>query len=125
MRNKKVVIFLLLIIVVIGFCAYPKKVQLPNPINVNVYVSTPIGTILSNPKDYEGKTISISGTVSKTFKMFGYSRYTLTDETGSIVVVGQDVLPTSGQEIKVVGHIDQWISVGDYSKIVFRPDEDN
>lgn len=126
MRNRKsVIILFLLVVCVIGFCVYPKKVDLPDPINIKVYVTTPIQKIIDNPKDYQGSTISIEGTVTKTFKLFGYSRYTLTDETGSITVVGQDILPTTGDKIKVVGHIDQWWSIGSFSKIVFRPDQED
>lgn len=81
-------------------------------------VSTPIGKILNNPREYEAKTLSISGEVTEVFSILVVKYFILKDSSGSIAVVTDRVLPKVGQKISVKGTLEEAFSLGDQQLIV-------
>ena len=84
----------------------------------NSVVSTPIGKIINNPREYEAKTLTISGEVTEVFSLFILKYFMLKDSSGSITVVTDRALPKIGQKIKVKGTIEEAFSLGDQQLIV-------
>lgn len=82
-------------------------------------VSTPIGKILNNPREYEAKTLTISGEVTEVFSLFVVKYFMLKDSSGSIAVVTDRALPKPGQKLKVKGTVEEAFSLGDQQLLVF------
>ncbi len=57
---------------------------------------TKIHTILSNPRDYSNKQVTISGTVEDTFSLVVVKYFVLRDETGTMPVITQQTMPVKG-----------------------------
>ncbi len=81
-------------------------------------VSTPINKIIENPRDYNGKTVTISGEVTEIFSLFVIKYFVVKDKTGEIVVVTERPLPKQGSTIKVKGTVEEAFSIGDKQLIV-------
>jgi len=77
-----------------------------------------INTVLENPRDYADKQVTISGTVEETFSLVVVKYFVLRDETGSIPVITQGVMPVRGNEIKVTGTVQDAFSLGDQNLVV-------
>lgn len=76
--------------------------------------STSIETILNNPKDYEGKTVTVRGKVSNAVNVFGAVKFfTIDDGTGSIQVQPKDATPEEGSTVSVKGKVKQLIKIAD------------
>ena len=69
------------------------------------FVSTPIGKIVSNPRDYEGKIVKINGTVTQSMNLMVLKYFALRDNTGEIYVVTNRILPKQGEAVNVKGHV--------------------
>lgn len=82
------------------------------------FAHTPIREIVKNPRDYEGKTLTISGKVTSRTSLVVVKYFTLNDETGEIKVVTNRFLPPVGSKIRVNGKIKD-ISIGDLQTLVF------
>jgi hypothetical protein len=80
--------------------------------------STPIGKILENPRDYAGKTVTISGEVTEVFSLVVIKYFTVKDGTGEIVVITEKPLPKAGTKMKVKGTVREAFSLGDKSLVV-------
>jgi hypothetical protein len=80
--------------------------------------STPIGKILENPRDYEDKTVTISGEVTEVFSLLIIKYFTVKDDTGEIVVITEKPLPKPGTKMKVKGTVREAFSLGDKSVVV-------
>lgn len=65
--------------------------------------------------DYEGKKVTVSGTVDNTIKIGTLSGYTLKDDTGSISV-SSEILPAKGDTITVSGTLIRDTIFGYYIK---------
>ncbi len=74
---------------------------------------TSIKNILDNPRDYEGKTIFVSGAVTDVFSLFIVKSFALRDQTGEIIVITERILPKKGASIKVKGKVIEAFSFGD------------
>ena len=79
---------------------------------------TKINTILSNPRDYADKQVTISGTVEDTFSLVVVKYFVLRDETGTMPVITQRTMPVKGNEIKVTGTVQEAFSLGDQRLVV-------
>lgn len=79
---------------------------------------TKINTILSNPRDYTGKQVTISGTVEDKFSLVFVKYFVLRDETGTIPVITQRPMPAKGNKIKVTGTVQEAFSLGDQNLVV-------
>lgn len=81
--------------------------------------STAIGKIVSNPRDYYGKEITISGTVTERFSFFVLKSFNLRDPSGNIPIVTDRLLPAVGAKIRVKGQVQEGFSLGDQQLVVF------
>lgn len=79
--------------------------------------STKISDIKANPGQYEGKEISVSGTVTETFwiGLLGTGAYQVDDGTGTIWVVTKQTSPDKGARASVKGKVSTGVKVGDRS----------
>ena len=79
--------------------------------------ATRIGDILANPSQYEGKDLTIRGTVGETawFALVGKGAYQLGDGSGNIWVVTSQPPPQKGQSISAKGKIQPAFSIAGQS----------
>jgi len=90
----------------------------------NGIISTPISNIIDNPRDYDGKRVTVSGEVTETFSFFVLKYFIVDDKTGTIAVVTQKVLPKKGAKIRVKGEVKEMFSLGDTQTLVIIEDSD-
>lgn len=69
--------------------------------------TTPIGSILKNPRDYEGKLVKVSGVVIENINIFIVKDFKLKDDTGEIFVIRDKILPQVGSKATAQGYIYQ------------------
>lgn len=79
---------------------------------------TRIKSILDNPRDYENKQVTVTGTVTKVTNLLVYKSFLIDDGSGQIRVVTERVLPKEGSRITVTATVKQGFSIGDESKVV-------
>ena len=79
--------------------------------------ATRIGDILANPSQYEGKDLTIRGTVGETawFALVGKGAYQLGDGSGNIWVVTSQPPPQKGQSISSKGKVQSAFSIAGQS----------
>jgi hypothetical protein len=87
-------------------------------IGCNSIFTTPIYKIIENPRNYNGKAVTISGEVVEIFSLFVIKYFIVKDKTGEIVVVTERPLPKKGANIKVKGTVKEAFSIGDEQLIV-------
>ncbi len=75
-------------------------------------VATKIGDIRKAPGRYDGREVTIQGTVSATHNLLVMKYYEVTDGTGEITVVTQSALPKEGDRVKVKGTVNQAFAIG-------------
>jgi hypothetical protein len=80
--------------------------------------TTPINKILENPRDYVGKTVKVSGEVTRVFSLFIVKYFVVKDKTGEITIVTEKPLPQVGKKIKVKGTVKEAFAIGDQQLIV-------
>lgn len=83
-------------------------------------ISVPIGKVLSNPRNYEGKNITISGTVTDSISLLVIKAFVLADDTGQIYVVTERILPKKGDHVRIKGSVVEAFSLGDQTMTVFK-----
>ncbi len=108
---KKGIVVLIIILILIGVGAwyYFTRVHLSQ-----------IQSILSNPKAYEGKVVTIEGEVTDRTSFFGAIKfYKAKDKTGEIIVVTKKTLPELRATVKIKGRINDAFPVGDAKLVVF------
>lgn len=106
---KKLVIFFG-IVVIIGVAVWTYFGQV---------ASTPIGNILKNPRNYDGKALTISGQVTDRISLLVVKYYQVKDDTGEILVVSERPLPAKGEKVKVKGRVKEAFSLLDKQVLVF------
>jgi hypothetical protein len=73
-----------------------------------------IQEILDNPRNFEGKTVTVEGTVKELFSLFVIKYFTLTDDNGlEIHIVTERSLPKKGEKLRVRGKVEEGFSFGD------------
>ena len=79
--------------------------------------TTRIGDILADPSQYEGKDLTIKGTVGETawFALVGKGAYQLGDGSGNIWVVTSQPPPQKGQSISAKGKVQSAFSIAGQS----------
>jgi len=107
---KKVIIAILMVVVIGGGAWY--------------YFSrghhARIENILSNPKAYEGKVVTIEGEVTDRTSFFVILKFfKVKDKTGEITVVTKKSLPGIKSNVLVKGRIDEAFPIGDQRLLVF------
>ena len=80
--------------------------------------TTPIHKILADPRDYVGKTVTVSGEVTQVFGLVFIKYFKMRDTTGEITVVTEKPLPKVGAKIKVEGSVKEALSIGDQQVVV-------
>jgi len=75
-------------------------------ISCQKYLSTPIGKILSEPREYEGKEVIIKGKVSEVHSLIFVKYFKVKDKTGEIIVITEKTLPKINQNIKIKGTVE-------------------
>lgn len=81
--------------------------------------TTRIGEIINNPRDYAGKEIVISGTVTERFSLMFIKYFNLQDSSGNIAVVSDKPLPAVGMRVRVRGEVNDGFSLGNQQTLVF------
>jgi hypothetical protein len=109
MFKKVIGILLLVIIVAAGFWYY----------KTNIEGITFIGKIVKNPKVYEGKMITIKGTVTERVQFMVMKYFKLKDRTGEIMVITENQLPSVGDKLAVKGMVHDAFSLGGEQILVF------
>jgi hypothetical protein len=109
MFKKVIGILLLVIIVAAGFWYY----------KTNIEGITFIGKIVKDPKAYEGKIITIKGTVTERVQFMVMKYFKLKDRTGEIMVITEEQLPSVGDKIAVKGMVHDAFSLGGEQILVF------
>ena len=85
--------------------------------------ATKIKEILDHPRDYENKEVTIYGTVINTESILVLKYFELQDDTGTIKVVTDRLLPAKGDKIKITGQLSvievgsqRWVVVQEHRK---------
>jgi aspartyl/asparaginyl-tRNA synthetase len=81
--------------------------------------STKIKELFDHPRDYENREITIYGTVTGSASLFVVKFFEIQDETGTIKVVTERVLPKEGEILLVTGSM-RAIEIGTERLIVLR-----
>lgn len=84
--------------------------------------STRISRIIDNPRDYDGKKVTVSGEVTETFSFFVLKYFVLDDKSGTITVITQKPLPKKGSKLRVKGEVREMFSLGDIQTLVIIED---
>jgi aspartyl/asparaginyl-tRNA synthetase len=80
--------------------------------------TTPIRKVLEDPRDYAGKTVTVSGEVTRVLNLAFIKYFKIRDTTGEITVVTEKPLPKVGSKIKVKGTVKEAFSIGDQQVVV-------
>ena len=84
----------------------------------DTFFPTPISKIIQNPRNYEGTQVMVSGTAVETFSLVVIRYFVIRDDTGEITVVTERTVPKKGEQIKVIGKVQEAFSLGDKQLIV-------
>ncbi|MEW6366646.1 MAG: hypothetical protein AB1714_18610 [Acidobacteriota bacterium] len=82
--------------------------------------TTPIGDILKSPREYEGKTVTVSGVVADEVSLIAVKYFTVEDKTGRIAVVTNRIMPAKGEKVRVRGAVQEMFSLGTRRIIVIK-----
>jgi aspartyl/asparaginyl-tRNA synthetase len=82
--------------------------------------ATSIKSIRDNPRDYDGKTVMVSGEVKSATNLLGAKFFVLADSTGEITVITRRPLPKTGTSLRVRGTVHEAFSIGDRSSVVIE-----
>ena len=84
---------------------------------------TKIKDVLDHPREFEGKDITLSGTVTNAVSLVLIKYYEIEDGTGSIKVVTDKLLPTRGEKLQVTGRMTV-VEVGTERWVLLRENQD-
>lgn len=85
--------------------------------------STPIKEIIDNPRQYDGRQVTVSGEVTDVFALLVIKSFTLKDSTGQITVITNRALPKPGSKMGVKGTVREAFAIGDRQLIVIIEDD--
>lgn len=91
---------------------------------VQGFLPTPIGSILENPRDYEGKLVKVSGVVTENINFIFVKGFKLKDDTGEIFVITDRILPKVGSTTTARGYIKEGFTIGETQLIVIMEGEE-
>jgi hypothetical protein len=86
---------------------------------VNKASTTRIKDIQDHPRDYENKEVTVYGMVTGGASLLVTKYFEIQDDTGSIKVVTDRVLPKKGEKLRVTGRMES-IEFGSERAIVIR-----
>jgi hypothetical protein len=81
---------------------------------------TSIKSIQDNPRNYDGKTVTVSGEVKSATNLLVVRYFTLADSTGEIAVITERPLPKTGNRLRVTGVVHEAFSLGDTNVVVIK-----
>jgi hypothetical protein len=110
--KKIIAIVLLMIFAAAGLYIYKNYVHV-----------TSIGDILANPRDYDGKALTIEGEVKERLSLFAFNSFSLKDDSGEILVVSTKPMPQVGSKVRVHGKVHEAFSFGSFQKLVFTEED--
>ena len=90
----------------------------------NRVTTTRIKDILDHPRTYEDKEVTIYGTVTGGVSLIFLKYFEIEDDSGSIKVVTDRVLPQRGEKLRVTGRMES-IDLGLQRVIVIREKKPN
>jgi hypothetical protein len=79
--------------------------------------------IVENPRDYDGKKVTVSGEVRETFSLIIVKYFIVADRTGEITVITSRPLPKEGTKIRVKGVVNETFSLGQTQTVVIVEEE--
>ena len=82
--------------------------------------AVPIGEVVSNPRNYEGQTITIEGTVTDAISLLVIKAFVLSDKTGQIYVITERILPRKGGHVRIKGSVEESFPLGSQTMTVFK-----
>jgi len=82
------------------------------------FFTTPVASILKNPRDYEGKMVKVRGVVTEKVNIIVMKGFKIKDNTGEIFVITDRILPVEGTEATVQGYVKEGFSIGNDQFIV-------
>lgn len=77
-----------------------------------------IAEITSDIREYDGKTVTVKGTVARSVNILGIKAYEVSDGSGDIRVITERGLPSEGSEVTVTGVVNQAFKLGPAEVIV-------
>jgi hypothetical protein len=83
-----------------------------------------IKDILDHPRDYENKEVTVSGTVTNVVSLLVIKYYELQDDSGSIKVITDRLLPGRGEKLRVSGRM-AVVEVGTERWVLLRENQDS
>jgi len=86
--------------------------------------ATKIKDILDHPRDYQNKEVVIRGSVTNTVSLLVIKYFEIQDETGSVKVVTDKLLPSRGEKLIVTGRT-AVIELGTERWVVLRENTDS
>lgn len=82
---------------------------------------TPIGDLLNNPSEYNGKTVRVKGEVTKSVGAVAAGAYQIKDDTGTLTVVSDQASPPPEKStVGVKGIFQSLVTLGTKSLAVLR-----
>ena len=85
--------------------------------------ATPIEDLISHPEKYEGRSIVISGEVTHSGGIGKKTAFKIDDGTASIWVLDKASAPAVGEDVRIRGHVEQWVRLGNKTITVFYASE--
>jgi aspartyl/asparaginyl-tRNA synthetase len=108
--------FLFFLVISLGSLSFGCE-QVTDP--VKKLTATKIKDILDHSRNYENKEVTIYGTVTDAVSLLVVKYFEIRDDTGTIKVVTDKLLPTKGEKLKVTGRMTA-IEIGTERWIVLR-----
>jgi hypothetical protein len=75
--------------------------------------SARIRDVLERPAEFEGKTVSVSGTVVEATNLLVLRFYKVDDGTGQIAVITKKAVPSKGARVTATGTVRQAFAIGE------------
>lgn len=79
---------------------------------------TRIGDIHASPRQFDGRQVTVKGTVTESVNLLFVKYFLVRDETGEIPVVTEQVLPARGETVTIKGKVQEAFALGDERLIV-------
>ena len=112
MKTKALIAILIVLAVALGIGAW---------YYFNRVSHSPIEKVLSNPRAFEGKTVTIEGDVTDRTSFFNMLKfYKVKDKTGEMIVVTKRTPPALKTKVRVSGRIDEVFAIGDEKLVVLQ-----
>ncbi len=84
----------------------------------NEEVNPKIADIIGNPRNFDGKDVRVSGTVTDAFSVYRAGYFRISDGSGTIAVVTNQISPPQGQQVEARGVVEQAYTIGSDQMLV-------